>query len=106
RTRASLVQARIGLFLYPYLLIPQPPAVDHHHQHTSPAPKPTLRRAAALRARSKTPRLKPVSCELVSMTGCIDASLITTLVERWRPDTSTFHMPVGEVTITLEDVAH
>ena len=31
--------------------------------------------------------------------------LISSFVERWHRETSSFHLPVGEVTITLEDVA-
>ncbi|KAL1803572.1 hypothetical protein ACET3Z_032219 [Daucus carota] len=53
------------------------------------------------------PLLRDVGFDGVArLTGIyIDWSLVTALVERWRPETHTFHLPVGECTITLQDVS-
>jgi len=34
----------------------------------------------------------------------VDHGLVTTLVERWRPETHTFHLSIGECSITFQDV--
>lgn len=35
-----------------------------------------------------------------------DRGLVMAFIEKWRLDTDTFHLPFGEVIITLEDVHH
>ncbi|XP_020967460.1 serine/threonine-protein phosphatase 7 long form homolog [Arachis ipaensis] len=43
----------------------------------------------------------------VSQIGIVQCqkALVNALVERWHPDTHTFHLPIGECSVTLEDVA-
>jgi hypothetical protein len=35
----------------------------------------------------------------------MDSATLTSLVDRWRPETDTFHLPCGEITVTLQDIA-
>jgi Plant mobile domain len=43
--------------------------------------------------------------QIAIMGDCqLDKSLLIVLVKKWRPETSTFHLSVGEMTVTLENV--
>ena len=69
------------------------------------------RREAVLHQAAVDPRIVPYLRQAgfygLSQVGFfqVDHHLITAMVERWRPETHTFHLPIGEATITLEDVA-
>ncbi|KAF7842207.1 Retrovirus-related Pol polyprotein from transposon TNT 1-94 [Senna tora] len=53
------------------------------------------------------PLLEQIGFYGVARVGYIqyDHALILALVERWRPETLSFHMPMGECSITLQDVS-
>ena len=51
------------------------------------------------------PRLQPFYGVYCIGHITLDWGLITSLVESWCPETHTFHLPIGEMTITLQDVA-
>jgi len=36
----------------------------------------------------------------------LDRGLLCAFVERWHAETNSFHLPVGEMTITLDDVSN
>ena len=36
----------------------------------------------------------------------IDKGLLCSFVERWHQETNSFHLPIGELTITLDDVSN
>ena len=46
---------------------------------------------------------------LASLTSCshqvASRPMLSAFCERWQPETTTFHLPFGEMTITLDDVA-
>ncbi|XP_072060112.1 protein MAIN-LIKE 1-like isoform X1 [Arachis hypogaea] len=51
-------------------------------------------------------QLRETDFYYVSQIGVVQcqSAMVNALVERWRPETHTFHFPVGECAVTLEDV--
>ena len=36
----------------------------------------------------------------------MDGPLLTAFIDRWRPETHSFHLPCGEMSVLMEDVAY
>lgn len=74
--------------------------------------KTTKLREWKLWARTDNDRVKGyvLNSGLTSLVQCsyrtVDKVLVSAFVERWHPETNTFHLPFGEMTITLDDVAN
>ena len=56
---------------------------------------PILRRAGLL----------PLATLIKTGLPKMDGAALTALVDRWRPETHSFHLPSCEMTVTLEDVS-
>ncbi|KAL8156428.1 hypothetical protein AgCh_001497 [Apium graveolens] len=84
---------------------------EHRSTHVWNAGGDTQRSRVRTKLSALHPRLVPILRDLrfdvvARLAGIIiDWGLITALVERWRPETHTFHLPTGECTITLQDVS-
>ncbi|CAO2038609.1 unnamed protein product [Urochloa humidicola] len=50
-------------------------------------------------------RLLPLARVVCAGLPVMDGPLLTCFVDRWRPETHSFHLPCGEVTVGLQDVA-
>ncbi|XP_006605178.1 protein MAIN-LIKE 1-like [Glycine max] len=63
--------------------------------------------AASVWTGEESPKLKLSSHgrKVHNLVDTSDQGLLSSFVERWHRETSSFHLPVGEVMITLDDVA-
>ena len=80
--------------------------VDAQEKPDDPEPKhPKMhydeRYTSYIRRTGLLPFVNMVKSGVPKMNAC----LVTALVDRWRPETHTFHLPCGEMTVTLQDVS-
>ncbi|XP_040869471.1 serine/threonine-protein phosphatase 7 long form homolog [Glycine max] len=85
----------------------QPKHVSEHVWNGEPDRKLHIRRAVPTYQGEIVPLLLQSGFYWIMKMGYlkINAAFISAFIERWRPETHTFHLKCGEVTITLQDVS-
>ncbi|XP_006582551.1 protein MAIN-LIKE 1-like [Glycine max] len=91
-----------------------PSVLTDYGDHVVIIERPELKLSSHGKKVQKFGRLAPEIEGLVAATGLSplitcsvdtgDRGLISAFMERWHKETSSFHLPVGELTITLDDV--
>ncbi|KAH1254694.1 Serine/threonine-protein phosphatase 7 long form [Glycine max] len=108
---ASSIQTRSGPIEGDVLWM-QPKHVSEHVWNGEPDRKPHIRRVVPTYQGEEqipeeiVPLLRQCGFYWIIKMGYlkINAALISAFIERWRPETHTFHLRCGEATITLQDV--
>ncbi|KAL5127567.1 Protein MAIN-LIKE 1 [Glycine soja] len=84
-----------------------PSVLTDYGDHVAVIERPELKLSSHGRKVQKFGRPAPEIEGLIACSVDIgDRGLISAFVERWHKETSNFHLPVGELTITLDDMAY
>ncbi|XP_028187785.1 uncharacterized protein LOC114374343 [Glycine soja] len=81
-----------------------PSMLTQYTDHVACSERPELKLSSHGRKVHSLGKPAPAIEGLVVGTGLSPLRLLSSFVERWHRETSSFHLPVGEVTITLENV--
>jgi hypothetical protein len=88
------------IFLY-YFCVRQRLKPLRIHTHSPPPPMWDERYESVICCAGFLPLAQLVNRGLPLM----DAATLTALVDRWHPETHMFHLPSGEIMVTLQDIA-
>jgi hypothetical protein len=89
----------MGLIFFYYYFVPQ--RLQHLRIHTQSPLTWDERYESFIRRAGFLTLLRLITTRGLPL---MDSTALTALVDRWRPETHTFHLPCGETTVTPHDV--